>query len=111
MLNKELLIMTQPQTQTKLPSVHVTLEFYGGRNSGTDYTWTSPDGTVKTGGFFDERIDIVDTLTCKPNTNVSISTENYRGSYTATPPQNITVVGGSPTRLSFKAFRDVTVVF
>lgn len=32
MLNKELLML-----ETELPPVHVTLGFYGGRNSGTDY--------------------------------------------------------------------------
>lgn len=106
MLNKELL-MIQPE----LPSVHVTLGFYGGRNSGTDYTWTSPDGTVKTGGVFDERMDVVETLTCKPNTIVSIRTDNYSGDYTATPPQDITVDESSSTYLIFTAFRDVAVVF
>nr|DAL86900.1 MAG TPA: hypothetical protein [Caudoviricetes sp.] len=106
MLNKELLML-----ETELPPVHVTLEFYGGRNSGTDYTWTSPDGTVKTGGVFDERIDVVETLTCKPNTIVSIRTDNYSGDYTATPPQDITVDTTSSTYLIFTAFRDVTVVF
>lgn len=49
MLNKELLM-----TQAELPPVYVTLEFFGGRNSGTDYTWTSPDGTLKNGGAFDK---------------------------------------------------------
>lgn len=106
MLNKELLMI-----QTELPSVHVTLRFYGGLNSGTDYTWTSPDGTVKTGGVFDERVDVVETLTCKPGTNVSIYTDNYSGDYTATPPQYIAVDKTSPTHLTFIAFRDVTVVF
>lgn len=106
MLNKELL-MIQPE----LPQVHVTLGFYGGRNSGTDYTWTSPDGTVKTGGVFDERMDVVETLTCKPNTIVSIRTDNYSGDYTATPPQDITVDESSSTYLTFTAFRDVAVVF
>lgn len=42
MLNKELLM-----TQTELHPVYVTLKFFGGRNSGTDYTWTPPDGTLK----------------------------------------------------------------
>lgn len=106
MLNKELL-MIQPE----LPSVHVTIGFYGGRHSGTDYTWTSPDGTVKTGGVFDERMDVVETLTCKPNTSVSIRTDNYSGDYTATPPQGITVVEFSSAYLIFTAFRDVVVVF
>jgi hypothetical protein len=106
MLNKELLMI-----QTELPPVHVTLGFYGGRNSGTDYTWVSPDGTLKTGGFFDERMDVVETLTCKPNTVVSIRTDNYSGDYTATPPQDITVAITSSTYLTFTAFRDVTVVF
>lgn len=106
MLNKELLMI-----QTELPSVHVTLGFYGGRNSGTDYTWVSPDGTLKTGGFFDERMDVVETLTCKPNTTVSIRTDNYSGDYTATPSQDITVAITSSTYLTFTAFRDVTVVF
>lgn len=46
MLNKELLML-----ETELPTVRVTLKFFGGSNSGTDYTWTSPDGTLKTGGF------------------------------------------------------------
>lgn len=106
MLNKELLML-----ETELPSVHVTLRFYGGRNSGTNYTWTSPDGTVKKGSVFDERVDVVETLTCKPNTAVDIFTDNYSRDPTATPPQAITVVVSSPTFLSFTAFRDVTVVF
>lgn len=106
MLNKELLMI-----QTELPPVRVTLEFYGGHNSGTNYTWTSPDGTAKSGGVFDERMDVVETLTCKPNTIVNISTDSYSGDYTATPPQDITVIDGFPTYLSFTAFRDVTVVF
>lgn len=114
MLNKELLmIQTEIQTeiQPELPTVHVTLRFYGGQNSGTDYMWTSPDGTEKDGGFFDERMDVVETLTCKPNTEVHIYTDDYSGHYTATPSQYIRVVEGSPTYLSFKALRDVTVVF
>lgn len=107
MLNKELLML-----ETELPSVHVTLEFFGGRNSGTDYTWTSPDGTLKNDGVFDERVNIVATLTCKPNTNVYIRTDNYSGDYTATPPQDITVTEASyEHHLTFTAFRDVTVVF
>lgn len=107
MLNKELLTI-----ETELHPVYVTLKFFGGRNSGTDYTWTSPDGTVKTGGVFDERVDIVETLTCKPNTNVYISTGNYSGDYTATPPQDITVtVASSEHYLTFTAFRDVVVTF
>lgn len=106
MLNKELLMI-----QTELPPVHVTLRFYRGRNSGTNYTWISPDGTAKHRGVFDERMDVVETFTCKPNTAVAISTDNYSGDYTATPPQDITVIDGSPTHLTFTAFRDVTVVF
>lgn len=106
MLNKELLMI-----QTELPPVRVILMFYGGCNSGTTYTWTSPDGTVKNGGVFDERVDIFLTLTCKPNTTVFISTDDYRGDYTATPPQDITVVDDSSINLSFTAFRDVTVYF
>lgn len=106
MLNKELLML-----ETELPPVHVTLKFFGGLNRGTDYTWTSPDGTVKTGGVFDERMDVVETLTCKPNTIVSIRTDSYSGDYTATPPQDITVDKTSSTYLTFTAFRDVTVVF
>lgn len=106
MLNKELLMI-----QTELPPVHVTLGFYGGHHSGTDYTWVSPDGTLKTSGFFDERLDIVETLTCKPNTIVSIRTDDYSGDYRATPPQDITVTQTSSTYLTFTAFRDVTVVF
>ena len=106
MLNKELLML-----ETELPSVHVTLGFYGGHNSGTDYSWVSPDGTLKTGGVFDERMDVVETLTCKPNTTVSIRTDNYSGDYTVTPSQDITVVTTSSTYLTFTAFRDVTVVF
>lgn len=107
MLNKELLMI-----QTELPPVRVTLMFYGGNNSGTDYTWTSPDGTVKTAGFFDERRDVVETLTCKQNTNVYITTDNYSGDYTVTPPQDITVEEEKYRyRLTFIAFRDVTVVF
>lgn len=108
MLNKELLMI---QSQSYNP-VHVTLEFFGGRNSGTDYTWTSPDGTVKTRGVFDERVDVVETLTCKPNTTVSISTDNYSGDYTATPPQDITVSEEfHKHHLTFTAFRDVVVAF
>lgn len=103
MLNKELLMI-----QAELSQVHVTLQFFGGRNSETVYTWTSPDGTVKTGGVFDERMDVVETLTCKPNTTVAISTGSYSGDYTATPPQDITVIDGSQTYLTFTAFRDVT---
>lgn len=106
MLNKELLMI-----QTKLPKVRVILKFYGGDNGGTDYTWVSPDGTVKTGGVFDERMDVVKMLTCKPNTTVSIRTDDYSGDYTATPPQDITVDITSSTYLIFTAFRDVTVVF
>lgn len=98
--------------QTELPTVRVTLKFFGGQNSGTDYTWISPDGTVKNGSFFDERMDVVETLTCKPNTDVHIRTEDYRGDYTATPPQDITVADESYEHfLTFTAFRDVTVVF
>lgn len=108
MLNKELLMI---ESQRYNP-VYVTLQFFGGRNSGTDYTWTSPDGTKKQSGVFDERVDIVETLTCKPNTTVSIRTDSYSGDYTATPPQDITVVDTTPsTYLTFTAFRDVTVVF
>ena len=107
MLNKELLML-----ETELHPVYVTLRFFGGRNGGTDYTWTSPDGTLKTGGFFDERMDIVETLTCKPNTEVNISTDNYSGDYTATPPQDITVTEGDFRHyLVFTAFRDVQVSF
>lgn len=106
MLNKELLML-----QTEVPPVHVTLRFYGGQNSGTEYSWISPDGTPKTSGFFDERMDVVETLTCKPNTTVDIRTDDYSGDYTATPPQDITVIEGYPTYLTFTAFRDVTVVF
>lgn len=73
MLNKELLMIGDQSP------VYVTLSFFGGRNSGTDYLWTSPDGTIKKGGVFDERMDVFETLTCKPNTNVSISTDNYSG--------------------------------
>lgn len=108
MLNKELLMIGG---QSYNP-VYVTLEFFGGRNSGTDYAWTSPDGTAKQGYAFDERVDIIDALTCKPNTNVSIRTDDYRGDYTATPPQDITVVDeSSSTYLTFTAFRDVKVSF
>ena len=107
MLNKELLII-----ETELHPVYVTLEFFGGRHGGTDYTWTSPDGTLKNGGVFDERVDIVETLTCKPNTNVYIRTDNYSGDYTATPPQDITVTEASYKHyLTFTAFRDVVVAF
>ena len=107
MLNKELLML-----ETELPTVHVTLEFFGGRNSGTSYAWTSPDGTKKQSGVFDERVNVVETLTCKPNTTVSIYTDNYRGNYTATPPQDITVAEESyEHHLIFTAFRDVVVAF
>lgn len=107
MLNKELLML-----ETELHSVYVTLKFFGGSNSGTDYTWTSPDGTLKRSGFFDERMDVVETLTCKPNTIVSIRTDDYRGDYTATPPQDITVAEGAYEHyLTFTAFRDVEVTF
>lgn len=108
MLNKDLLMIGY---QSYSP-VYVTLEFFGGRNSGTDYTWTSPDGTLKNGGVFDERVDIVETLTCKPNTNLYIRTDNYSGDYTATPPQDITVTEASYGHyLTFTAFRDVVVAF
>ena len=108
MLNKELLMV---QSQSYNP-VYVTLEFFGGRNSGTDYAWTSPDGTAKQGYVFDALVEIVRTLTCKPNTKVNITTENYSGDYTATPPQDITVVDeSSSTYLTFTAFRDVKVSF
>lgn len=107
MLNKELLM-----TQAELPSVYVTLGFFGGRFSGTDYTWTSPDGTLKASGVFDERRHIIETLTCKPNTSVSIRTDDYSGDYTATPPQDITVVKGDFDHyLTFTAFRNVSVTF
>lgn len=97
---------------TELHPVYVTLKFFGGEHSGTDYTWTSPDGTLKSGGVFDERMNIVETLTCKQNTDVSIRTENYSGDYTATPPQDITVAEGSYEHyLTFTAFRDVEVTF
>ena len=107
MLNKELLML-----ETELPPVHVTLAFFGGHNSGTDYTWTSPGVTKKQSGVFDERLDVVETLTCKPNTTVSISTDDYHGDYTATPPQDITVTEESyKHHLTFTAFRDVVVAF
>lgn len=107
MLNKELLML-----ETELHSVYVTLRFFGGHSSGTYFTWTSPDRTSKTDTVFDERIEIVRTLTCKPNTSVIITTENYSGDYTATPPQDITVVE-APTdhQIIFTAFRDVVVSF
>lgn len=107
MLSKELLMI-----ETELHPVYVTLQFFGGRASGTYFTWTSPDGTSKTETVFDERVEIVRTLTCKPNTKVNITTENYSGDYTATPPQDITVVE-APTDhyLTFTAFRDVVVAF
>lgn len=107
MLNKELLMI-----QTELPPVHVTLRFFGGRASGTYFAWTSPDGTSMTDTVFDERVNVVRTLTCKPNTRVNITTEDYSGDYTATPPQDITVVE-TPTDcdLTFIAFRDVVVAF
>ncbi len=108
MLNKELMMIG---SQSSGP-VHVTLQCFGGRNSGTDYLWTSPDGTIKKGGVFDERMDVVETLTCKPNTNVSISTDNYSGDYTATPPQDITVIEADGRHyLTLTAFRDVVVTF
>ena len=107
MLNKELLML-----EAESPPVHVTLKFFGGRNSGTDYTWTSPDGTLKSSGVFDERVDIVETLTCKPNTKVNIRTDNYSGDYTATPPQDITVTEAAYEHyLIFTAFRDLEVTF
>lgn len=107
MLNKELLML-----ETELPTVNVTLKFFGGRNSGTEYSWTYPTGASKTRGFFDERTDITVTFPCKPNTNVSIYTDDYSGDYTATPPQDITVVGDSSRHhLTFTAFRDVEVSF
>lgn len=105
MLNKELLML-----ETELHSVHVTLKFFGGR--WTYFNWTSPDGTSKTDTVFDERVEIVRTLTCKPNTKVYITTENYSEDYTATPPQGITVVEASTDHyLTFTAFRDVEVSF
>lgn len=108
MLNKELLMLGG---QSYGP-VYVTLWFYGGHNTGTYYTWTSPDGTLKNGGVFDERIEMVEMLTCKPNTKVNIRTENYSGDYKATPPQDITVTEASDGHyLTFTAFRDVVVSF
>lgn len=108
MLNKDLLMIGG---QSSGP-VHVTLQFFGGRNSGTNYTWTSPDGTVKNGGVFDERLYITEKLACKPNTQVYISTEDYSGDYRAIPPQDITVVEESNEHiLTFTAFRDVDVIF
>lgn len=108
MLNKDLLMI---ESQSYNP-VYVTLQFFGGRNGGTDYSWISPDGTRKQSGVFDERVDIVETLTCKPNTTVSISTDNYSGDYTATPPQDITVTEEFyKHHLTFTAFRDVVVAF
>lgn len=108
MLNKELLMIGD---QSYSP-VYVSLHFFGGRNSGTDYTWTSPDGTVKSSGVFDERVNIIDTLTCKPNTPVAIHTDDYCGNYTATPPQDITVSEDPDGHnLTFTAFRDVKVYF
>ena len=110
MLNKELL-MTQSQSQS-YDQVYVTLQFFGGDNSGTDYYWTSPDGKDKHGGFFDELEDVSDTITCKRNTEVTIYTDNYSGDYTATPPQDITVAMESYRHiLTFTAFRDVVVAF
>lgn len=106
MLNKELLML-----KTESPPVHVTLRFYGGQNSGTYYTWTSPDETMKTSGVFDERMDVIIPLTCKKNTTVSIRTDNYSGGYIANPPQEVTVDETSSTYLTFIAFRDVTVDF
>jgi hypothetical protein len=108
MLNKELLMIGDQSPS----QVYVTLWFFGGRNSGTYFRWTSPDGTSKTDTVFDERVDVVRMLTCKPNTKVNITTENYRGDYSATPPQDITVAE-QPTDhvLTFTAFRDVEVSF
>lgn len=112
MLNKELLMI-----QTELTPVTVTLQFFGGDNLGTYYTWTSPDGTSRADIAFDEKEDVIRTFTCKPNTMVNITTQVYSGGYTATPPQDITVVE-EPTeyqminyQLTFKAFRDVVVDF
>lgn len=105
MLNKELLMLGDQR------AVYVTLRFFGGRNSGTKYMWLSPDGTKQTRSVFDERVDIVETLTCKPNTSVYISTGNYSGNLTVTPPQTVSTVIGPTTYLSFTAFRDVTVDF
>lgn len=92
--------------------VYVTLRFFGGRASGTYFTWTSPDGTSMSDTVFDERVEVIRTLVCKPNTRVNIVTENYSGDYKATPPQDITVVE-APTdyQLTFIAFRDVVVSF
>lgn len=107
MLNKELLML-----ETELPPVNVTLKFFGGRNSGTEYTWTYPTGTLRTMVSFDERTDITVTFPCKPNTDVYILTDDYSGDYTATSPQDITVVeDSSGHHLTFTAFRDVTVSF
>ena len=105
MLNKELLMLVDQSP------VHVTLRFYGGENTATFYYWTSPDGDDQRDEVFDERENVSVTITCKPNTEVMISTENYSGDYTATPPQDIRVVEGFITHLTFTAFRDVTVVF
>lgn len=107
MLNKELLML-----ETGLHPVYVTLKFFGGRGSGTYFKWTSPDGTSKIATVFDEHVEVVRTLTCKPNTKVNITTEDYSGDYTATPPQDITVAE-TPTAhvLTLTAFRDVVVIF
>lgn len=110
MLNKELL-MIQSQSQS-YSSVYVTLRFFGGRGSGTYFYWTSPDGTLESATVFDERVEVVRTLTCKPNTKVMITTENYSGTTQLQPPQDIKVVE-APTdfQLTFTAFRDVEVSF
>ena len=106
MLNKELLMLAYQGP------VHVTLRFFGGQDSGTFFDWTSPDGYDQRGEVFDERENVSVTITCKPNTEVSIVTDDYSGDYTATPPQDITVAEESYVHnLTFTAFRDVVVAF
>lgn len=106
MLNKELLMIGD---QSSRP-VYVTLYVYKGLHSYVAYAWTSPDGTHKQGMVFVGDQDVSKTLTCKPNTPVSIEIEDNSCDYRATPPQDITVVEQPSGQVfTFTAFRDVVV--
>ena len=106
MLHKEMLISTAK------PSVHVTCFYWGGRNTGTDFEWVAPDGTRKEGGTFDERIQVDYDFLCQKNSVVQIVTDDYSGSYTAIPAQEIAVEKLEYShRLTFTAFRDVKITF
>lgn len=108
MLNKELLMIGDQSYS----SVSVTLHFYGGLHCGVFYNWISPDGTINQNRVYIQSVDIFRTLTCKPNTTVSLSIESYIVDSRATPPQDITVVEDPDGKqVIFTAFRDVVVDF